>query len=198
MKKTWSWKSRVRLPLTIPKQLDRIMFYVRGHCYRLLQKVRFNFKRGGGGGVVTSNSDWPLQTVFLYSVQYKLCINWSPISLSPAINLSPVSPAIIVHRCRCHWWEIYRRCQWHRRSLKIRDKDYLPASLTPAINLSPISLAPVNSLSPVSLTPVINIHSRLSLRIFWKNLKRPQRLEGPGDNNSWEKPEVENLVSDSL
>ncbi len=86
------------------------------------------------------------------------------------VNLSPVllSPAIIVHR-----WEIYRRYQRHRRSLKIRDKDY-----------SPVSLTPVNSLSPV-----INIHSRNGPNGI---------LGGWGDNDLSKKPEVENLVSDSL
>ncbi len=46
--------------------------------------------------------------------------NCSLVSLSPAINLWPVSlsPAIIVHRCRWHRWEIYRRYQRHRRSQK--------------------------------------------------------------------------------
>jgi hypothetical protein len=39
-------------------------------------------------------------------------------------------------------------------------------STTPAKNLSLVMLTPPNSLSPVSLAPLINIHSRLSRRIF--------------------------------
>ncbi len=41
------------------------------------------------------------------------------------------------------------------------------------INLSAVSLTPPNSLSSVLLSPLINIHSRLSPRIFEKTLKRP-------------------------
>ncbi len=53
--------------------------------------------------------------------------------------------------------------------------------------------------SPVSLTPLINIHSRISLRIFEKIRNDPNGiLRGPGDTDLWKKPEVENLVSDSL
>jgi hypothetical protein len=34
---------------------------------------------------------------------------------------------------------------------------------------------------------------------FRKNLKWPQQItQGPGETDSWKKPEVENLVSDSL
>ncbi len=103
--------------------------------------------------------------------------NCSPGSLSPVINLSPVwlSPAIIFDQCRWHRWEIYCPYQQHWRSLKIRGKDYLPVS---TINLSPVSLTPVNSLSPVSLTLVINIHSRMSPRIFKKNQNGPMEYLG--------------------
>jgi hypothetical protein len=46
---------------------------------------------------------------------------------------------------------------------------------------------------------VINIHSRLSPRIFEKNRNDPNEiLRGPGDTDLGKKPEVENLVSDSL
>jgi hypothetical protein len=46
---------------------------------------------------------------------------------------------------------------------------------------------------------VINIHSRISSRIFEKIRNGPKRvLMGPGDTDSCKKPEVENLVSDSL
>ncbi len=51
----------------------------------------------------------------------------------------------------------------------------------------------------VSLTPVINTHSRISPRIFKIIWNRPNGILGsPGDNDLWKKPEVENLVSDSL
>jgi hypothetical protein len=54
-------------------------------------------------------------------------------------------------------------------------------------------------LSPVSLTPLNNIHSRLSPRIFEKNQNDPNDiLRGQGDTDLGKKPEVENLVSDSL
>jgi hypothetical protein len=53
--------------------------------------------------------------------------------------------------------------------------------------------------SPVSLTPLTNIHSRLSPRIFEKIRNDPNGiLRGPGDTDLRKKPEVENLVSDSL
>ncbi len=45
---------------------------------------------------------------------------------------------------------------------------------------------PLNSLSLVLLTPVINIHSRLSLRIFEKILNGPNGIPGGlGDTDSW-------------
>jgi hypothetical protein len=47
------------------------------------------------------------------------------------------------------------QCRFLR--LKIRDKVF-----------SPVLLTPLNSLSPVLLTPLINIHSRISPRIFEK------------------------------
>ncbi len=47
----------------------------------------------------------------------------------------------------------------------------MPVSLTPPNNLSAVSLTPANSLSPVSTTPAINIHSRISPRIFEKNFR---------------------------
>jgi hypothetical protein len=60
-------------------------------------------------------------------------------------------------------------------------------------------IAPLNSLLPVSLTPAINIHSRISPRIFEKIQNGPNGiLGGLGDTDSRKKPEVENLVSDSL
>ncbi len=53
--------------------------------------------------------------------------------------------------------------------------------------------------SPVSLTPLTNIHSRLSPRIFEQIRNDPNGiLRGPGDTDLRKKPEVENLVSDSL
>ncbi len=79
----------------------------------------------------TFSYPWQLPT-FMASLFLSPAINLSPGSLSPANNFSPVSlsPAIIVHRCQRHRWEIYCRYQWHWRSLKIRDKDYSPVSLT--------------------------------------------------------------------
>jgi hypothetical protein len=54
-------------------------------------------------------------------------------------------------------------------------------------------------LSPVSLTPLNNIRSLLSPRIFEKNQNDPNGiLRGQGDIDLRKKPEVENLVSDSL
>ncbi len=55
-------------------------------------------------------------------------------------------------------------------------------------------------LSPVSLTPVINIHSRLSPRIFEKIRNGPNGIHsGARGTLIYEKkPEVEILVSDSL
>ncbi len=97
-------------------------------------------------------------------------------------NCSPVSlsPAIIVHRCRWHPWEIYRWNQRHRRSLKIRVKDYSPVSLSPAMNLSAVSLTPVNSLSPMSLTGDEHSFANISAN-FRKNSKRPPgNTCGPG------------------
>ncbi len=53
------------------------------------------------------------------------------------------------------------------------------------INLSPVFLTPLNNLSLVSLTPVINIHSRISSRIFKKTRNGPKGvLMGPGDTDS--------------
>jgi hypothetical protein len=54
-------------------------------------------------------------------------------------------------------------------------------------------------LSPVSLTTLNNIHSQISPRIFEKNRNDPNGiLRGQGDTDLRKKPEVENLVSDSL
>ncbi len=51
----------------------------------------------------------------------------------------------------------------------------------------------------MSLTPLTNIHSQISPRIFEKIRNDPNEiLRGPGDTDLWKKPEVENLVSDSL
>ncbi len=90
-----------------------------------------------------------------------------------------LSPAVIViagiKDTSDHWksvTRIIRRCRWHQCE---------------------------HSLSPMSLIPVINIHSRISPRIFEKIRNGPNGiLGGPGDNDSWKKPEAENLVSDSL
>jgi hypothetical protein len=71
--------------------------------------------------------------------------------------------------------------------------------MTPAINFLPVSLTQLNSLSPVSLTPAINIH-REYLREFSKQFKTaPMEYLGAwGTLIHEKKPEVENLVSDSL
>ncbi len=58
-----------------------------------------------------------------------------------------------------------------------------PMSLSPAIKFSPVSLSPAINCSPVSTTPAIGSNGILG---------------GLGDTHSWKKPEVENLVSDSL
>ena len=73
---------------------------------------------------------------------------------------------------------------------------YFPVTrMTPAINFSPVSLTPLNSLSPVSTTPAINIHSRISPRIFEKIQNGPNGiLGGLGDTDSCKKPEIENRV----
>jgi hypothetical protein len=62
-----------------------------------------------------------------------------------------------------------------------------------------VSLTPLNSLSPSSFTPAINIHSGISPRIIEKIQNGPNGiLGGLVDTDSCKKPEVENLVSDSL
>ncbi len=49
------------------------------------------------------------------------------------------------------------------------------------------------------VTPLYNIHSQLSPRIFEKNRNYPKGIfRGQGDTDLWNKPEFENLVSDSL
>jgi hypothetical protein len=49
------------------------------------------------------------------------------------------------------------------------------------------------------VTPLNNIHSRLSPRIFEKNRNDLNGIiRGQGDTDLRKKPEVENLVSDSL
>ena len=54
-------------------------------------------------------------------------------------------------------------------------------------------------LPPVSLTPVANLELPISPRIFEKIQNGSNGiLGGLGDTDSWKKPEVENLVSDSL
>ncbi len=56
-----------------------------------------------------------------------------------------------------------------------------------------------DGLSPASLTPVINIHSWISPRIFEKILKGPMEYLGARGTMIHEnKPEVENLVSNSI
>jgi len=52
-----------------------------------------------------------------FSFPWQLPTSMASLFLWPAINLSPVSlsPAIIVHRCRCHRRQSYRRCRCHRR-----------------------------------------------------------------------------------
>ncbi len=105
------------------------------------------------------------------------------------VSMTPVkmlSPAIIFHWCRWYWWKIYHRCRCHRRSLfsgvidtsdkfitgvVVTSDNCSAVSLIPVINLSAVSFTPPNSLSPVWLMPLINIHSRLSPRIFEKKSK---------------------------
>ncbi len=107
-------------------------------------------------------------------------LSYGIIYLHPFINWflqTPSTTPIDPFPCQWHRWEIYHQYQWHRRSLKICDKDYLP----------------------VSLTLVINIYLRISPRIFEIIWNGPNGiLGGPGDNDYWKKPEVNNLVSDSL
>ena len=102
-----------------------------------------------------------------------------------------------------------------------------PVSLSPATKLLQVSLSPVIICSPVSTTPAITenpwqrliagvvntaeqfitgdvdtgdkLNSRISPRIFEKIPNGSNGiLGGLGDTDSWKKPEVENLVSDSL
>ncbi len=110
-----------------------------------------------------------------------------PLQLSPILGSSPPP---------------WRHCSCHRQ---VTGDNCSPVSLWPAINLSLESLSPVINFSPVSLTPlnslspVIKINSRISPRIFDKIQNGSNGiLGGLGDTDSWKKPEVENLVSDSL
>ncbi len=108
----------------------------------------------------------------------------------------PTHRRIIYRRCRWHRWTFFRRCHWHRQKIL----GFLVISPWQGlINFSPVSLTPLNSLSLVSLTTAINIHSRISPRIFEKIQNGPNGiLGGLGDTDSWKKPGGENLVSDSL
>jgi hypothetical protein len=81
------------------------------------------------------------------------------------------------------------RYQRHPRSLKIHDKEKFFAGV---IDTAEQLITGVND-------TVINIHSRISPRIFEKIQKGSNGiLEGLGDTDSGKKPEVKNLVSDSL
>ena len=89
--------------------------------------------------------------------------SFSPVSTTPAINFSPFG----------YFWPVSTI------------KNLSPVSLTPAINFSPVSLTPLNSFSPVSFTPAINIKSRISPRIFEKIQNNPYGiLMGLGDIES--------------
>ncbi len=100
---------------------------------------------------------------------YVLCVYFS------VINFNFNTTKIPAFGCR---WSVFRRCQWYCQSLKIRDKDLSPVSLTPAIKFLPVLMTLLNSLSPVPLTPVINIHSRISPRIFKKFKMAPTEYLG--------------------
>ncbi len=78
-------------------------------------------------------------------------------------------------------------------------------SLTPTKNFRLFGYFPVTRITPainflpVSLTPLKNIHSQISPRIFEKIQNGPNGILGClVDTDSCKKPEVENLVSDSL
>jgi hypothetical protein len=89
------------------------------------------------------------------------------VSLTPPNNLSAVS-LTPVNSFLAFW-------------LFPRDK----IKMTPAINFSLVSLTSLNSLWPVSLTLAINIHSRISPRIFEKIQNGPNGiLGGLGDPDS--------------
>ncbi len=88
-----------------------------------------------------------------------------------AINYSPVPWKFWKSRKRCN-----RRCQWHWQQCTARNN------------------TTTNNLSPVLFAPEIN--KKLSLQILIQ--LRNGILRGPEDTDSWIKPEVKNLMSDSL
>ncbi len=101
-----------------------------------------------------------------------------------------------VFGCNFSW-----RFQWHHRRLWSTSAAGEIANLSPSTfsfpwqlptSMASLILWPAINLSPVSL-------SRISPRIFEKIQNGSNGiLGGLGDTDSWKKPEVENLVSDSL
>ncbi len=86
-------------------------------------------------------------------------------SLTPPNNLSPVSLTPVKNFRLFGYFPVTRI-------------NLLPVSLTPAINFSPVSLTLLNSLEQ------INIHSRISHRIFEKIQNGPNGiLGGLGDTD---------------
>ncbi len=115
-----------------------------------------------------------LKIEFLFNFQVLLTPpnNLSAVSLTPVYNFSTVS--------------LTPARNFRLSGLFPTDKDYLPVSTTPALIFSPVSLTPLNSLSPVSTTLAINIHSRISPRIFEKIQNDPNGiLGGLGYTDSW-------------
>ncbi len=127
----------------------------------------------------------------IFSYPWQLPTSMASLFLWPTINLSPMSlsPAIIVHRCCLS-----------------------PVTMTPVITENPWQglnagvtetgdkfLAGVVDTAEQFIAGVNDIYSWISPQIFEKIQKGPNGiLGGLGDTDSWKKPEVKNLVSDSL
>ncbi len=121
----------------------------------------------------------------------------------------------ICHRCQRYQRQICRRCQRRRwqimgtisgcRHLKVnlKAKMYIYVNSTtqrcPDKIIKIFLLEDFFHLPPVSLTPVVHLEPRISPRIFEKIRKgRSGILRCLGEIDSWKKPEVENLVTQSL
>ncbi len=119
------------------------------------------------------------------------------------------------HRCQRHRWQICHRYQRHRRQImrtasgcrhfkvnlkaKIYIYGYSTTQRCPNKIIKIFLLEVFFHLPPVSLTPVVHLEPRISPRIFEKIWKgRTGILRCLGKNDSWKKPEVENLVTLSL
>ncbi len=78
---------------------------------------------------------------FCIQVHFHVSAAWYCSHYLPPVSLIPVA---IWLRRRCHWWQICRRCQQHKRNWWQ--------------NLPPVSLIPVANLPPVSLIPATICH----------------------------------------